>query len=845
MQSKFLISTIIGKHSKPVHTIASSHALDKDYLVTGSVDRKVRFLDSKNGSEIVQRSGHTRSVMAVSISEMGPNGEDPLICSGGREGCLIMWEPSMKFSGHIVRVPLEEIRCVSVYQGSESFVLVGSKDGKLVLWDLNNDFVVAEFEGTKGCIHCVSIHSFASDPETQHDLDYMCIASGGADRAVRLWDMKNPTARRKKLKHSRSVGCIAVACKGIRPVLASGTSDNYITLWDVQSGLQLQVLEGHKGPINQIQFWEGYEILLVSASADRTLRVFDALTGESVCTLIGHTDDVLDLTITADFKPSIVSCGIDNTIRFWDLEGIINTYFRSPDSVLGSRNSVASYNPRVEYTPPKSREEAVALHERRKQARREQRKQLKMERRIKKLEEEERNRALLEAGLAHSLSAQKLQLALSSRNKKRQDSFELSDDEDDDEDEDLEAHFQKINKKKNTIIEQQQSAEVTRPGLERKKSVHEQRKSVDKVSAAPMGLEDQINALLNDNFDFDDDEDVIAGEQEPEMEDEDFDGEMLNQMMALRSPEKADAPSSSSTAAGKPSASGGLSGLFSNNAQSVGKVHPVDGSPEITKTGSNSNMNASKPVGIFGVMAASKFLQRLGIGRRNSTAVVVPELENISNSAVVDNSANNVVNTEDSTSSPVGADASTDVSTSVAITDSQHHDGGKTGKPKRPSLKRGDSHFKRADEITSEFNKAEASKKQMANQQKSKAQDRLAQRLKKKQNKDGGDGEEINKNGDGSADAAAKEQAALQALKAEKLLQHKLQEERMRKAMQQAQNRSVQALQRRLEEIAAKRAAEQLPVEDGDHSDEEDQKTIPVPERDVFFISDDEEEEDD
>jgi hypothetical protein len=49
---------------------------------------------------------------------MGPNGEDPLICSGGRDGSIIVWDPDDEFSGRMVRIPLEEIRCIAVYQVS-------------------------------------------------------------------------------------------------------------------------------------------------------------------------------------------------------------------------------------------------------------------------------------------------------------------------------------------------------------------------------------------------------------------------------------------------------------------------------------------------------------------------------------------------------------------------------------------------------------------------------------------------------------------------------------------------------------------------------------------------------
>jgi WD40 repeat protein len=63
VEERYLIHTAEGHHSKPAHSIALSHALDRDFIVTGSVDRKVRFLDSTNGDEVAVCLGHKRSVM--------------------------------------------------------------------------------------------------------------------------------------------------------------------------------------------------------------------------------------------------------------------------------------------------------------------------------------------------------------------------------------------------------------------------------------------------------------------------------------------------------------------------------------------------------------------------------------------------------------------------------------------------------------------------------------------------------------------------------------------------------------------------------------------------------------
>ena len=56
----------------------------------------------------------------------------------------------------------------------------------------------------------------------------------------------------------------------------------------------------------------------VSGSWDNTLRVWDLETGQTIRTLEGHTGRVTSLALTADGRHA-VSGSWDNTLRVWDL----------------------------------------------------------------------------------------------------------------------------------------------------------------------------------------------------------------------------------------------------------------------------------------------------------------------------------------------------------------------------------------------------------------------------------------------------------------------------------------------------------------------------------------------
>ena len=57
-------------------------------------------------------------------------------------------------------------------------------------------------------------------------------------------------------------------------ILASGSADNTIKLWDVSTGKELRTLWGHSGVINSVAFSPNGKIL-ASGSSDMTIKSWD------------------------------------------------------------------------------------------------------------------------------------------------------------------------------------------------------------------------------------------------------------------------------------------------------------------------------------------------------------------------------------------------------------------------------------------------------------------------------------------------------------------------------------------------------------------------------------------
>ncbi len=131
-----------------------------------------------------------------------------------------------------------------------------------------------------------------------------------------------------------------------------------------------------------------------------------------------------------------------------------------------------------------------------------------------------------------------------------------------------------------------------------------------------------------------------------------------------------------------------------------------------------------------------------------------------------------------------------------------------------------------ANATQNKFNIAQVEKEILADRSKSKAAEKLAFRLNMKKAAAGGG--EPGAVLVGSVNGGELSEAALQALKAEKLKQHKLQEGRRQQSMLVAKERSSNALQKRLDELAAKRKLLPPSEEEEMDSDDSDKENGPA-----------------
>ena len=100
-------------------------------------------------------------------------------------------------------------------------------------------------------------------------------------------------------------------------MLASGSEDGTIKLWDVASRQNIVTLRGHTRRVRFVSYSPDGKVL-ASGSYDRTIKLWDVASRQNIATLRGHTDYVYSVSFSPD-GTMLASGAADETIKLWDI----------------------------------------------------------------------------------------------------------------------------------------------------------------------------------------------------------------------------------------------------------------------------------------------------------------------------------------------------------------------------------------------------------------------------------------------------------------------------------------------------------------------------------------------
>jgi WD40 repeat protein len=99
--------------------------------------------------------------------------------------------------------------------------------------------------------------------------------------------------------------------------LASGSADRTVRLWDVTASQKWATLTGHRGKVYAVAFSPDGQVL-ASASADRTVRLWNPVTGQPQATMLQLSSRGFALAFSPDGRTLAVG-NRDGTVGLWDL----------------------------------------------------------------------------------------------------------------------------------------------------------------------------------------------------------------------------------------------------------------------------------------------------------------------------------------------------------------------------------------------------------------------------------------------------------------------------------------------------------------------------------------------
>jgi WD40 repeat protein len=155
------------------------------------------------------------------------------------------------------------------------------------------------------------------------------VASAGADRAVRLWDLRTGRHLRTLRGHTDQVLSVCLSPDGRHALSAGGYTDRTIRLWDTASGECACVFGDEpdrprgansvpKVPSKRVRFSPDGRFA-ISGGSDTSVRIWELATGRCLRVLDGHNGAVGAVVISADARFAL-SASMDGTVRRWELD---------------------------------------------------------------------------------------------------------------------------------------------------------------------------------------------------------------------------------------------------------------------------------------------------------------------------------------------------------------------------------------------------------------------------------------------------------------------------------------------------------------------------------------------
>ncbi|ETO11810.1 WD-40 repeat protein [Reticulomyxa filosa] len=285
---------------------------------------------------------HTGYVWGIDYSIVDGN---HLLCSGSEDNTVCVCDVEKKEQIRLFNEHLGPVYCVkfSSYH-CRNVICSSSYDKTIRFWDFKHNRQLKTLNEHTGWIGCIEFSSFNGGR-------YLC--SGSRDKNILLWDVETYKVLHVFKGHKNTVRCLAISplqsysssinnnksnkigtIGGNGHTICSGSYDNTIRIWDIETTKQLNIFRGHRDQIMSVKYGSnelginGGANTVLSGSYDKSVRLWDIRSGQQIQEFYGHKYAIF----TVEYSPFvgnnievsrnsnvICSGSADNTICFWDI----------------------------------------------------------------------------------------------------------------------------------------------------------------------------------------------------------------------------------------------------------------------------------------------------------------------------------------------------------------------------------------------------------------------------------------------------------------------------------------------------------------------------------------------
>ena len=223
-------------------------------------------------------------------------------------------KPTKPLIRRLVNVPSIEPRdkvrraITSVTHSKDGRWMAVGRYGSVEVYTLPDQKLVQTIDGMTGNVNDVG---FSADGE----ILFAAAGEPGLYGQLSLFSTKSWKSLRVLEGHSDSLYAADISPDG--KFVATGSYDQAIILWDLNTGEMLNTLTGHNGPVYDLEYHPTMP-LLASASGDRTVKLWDVTTGKRLDTFNEPEKEQYTASFSPDGK-QLAAAGVDRRIRLWNI----------------------------------------------------------------------------------------------------------------------------------------------------------------------------------------------------------------------------------------------------------------------------------------------------------------------------------------------------------------------------------------------------------------------------------------------------------------------------------------------------------------------------------------------